>query len=464
MLTPLLVVIVVINLAIVIVLAVVLRRVSQIGNGNALEQLAPRLQALEIGLSQKFISATGELSGRLEQTKGDLRQEVADRLNRGFQEIHGGVEQQLQQGRREQSESLTRTASALEAKLDQLSSRQSQALSEGRTELATVLAATTSQLKQEFEGLRHKTEQSLEGIRSQVDQKLIAISEQVQQKLNENIREGFAQFEKVQQHLKAAEEQLRQVGVLGESINDLNSLLKLPHLRGKFGEASLERLLSDFLPAHMYELQASPADDRTRADAMIQFPDRRLAIDAKFPREQILALFESSDPAEIAKARIELVRVLKTEAKRVAAYIQPDNGTMDIALMYLPSETLYLEAIRSVEASDALAKLRVFPVSPNTLLMTIKTVALAYRWYEVAARFEETRVEIARAQKSLDHFQAQFDNIGKGLEKAADAYEVAAKHLKSYRGRVATLTGEEGSQLELPAAGEALANGKGAGK
>jgi DNA recombination protein RmuC len=327
-----------------------------------------------------------------------------------------------------------------------------------------VLAATTSQLKQEFEGLRHKTEQSLEGIRSQVDQKLIAISEQVQQKLNENIREGFAQFEKVQQHLKAAEEQLRQVGVLGESINDLNSLLKLPHLRGKFGEASLERLLSDFLPAHMYELQASPADDRTRADAMIQFPDRRLAIDAKFPREQILALFESSDPAEIAKARIELVRVLKTEAKRVAAYIQPDNGTMDIALMYLPSETLYLEAIRSVEASDALAKLRVFPVSPNTLLMTIKTVALAYRWYEVAARFEETRVEIARAQKSLDHFQAQFDNIGKGLEKAADAYEVAAKHLKSYRGRVATLTGEEGSQLELPAAGEALANGKGAGK
>jgi DNA recombination protein RmuC len=400
----------------------------------------------------------------MEQSKGDLRQEVADRLSAGFREIYASVEQQLQQGRREQSESLVRTATTLETKLEQLSSRQGQSLAESRAELANALGASTSQLKSEFAELRQSTEQSLESIRSQVDQKLLAISDQVQQKLNENIREGFAQFEKVQQHLKAAEEQLREVGVLGASINDLNNLLKLPHLRGRFGEASLERLLSDFLPAHMYELQASPnGEDRSRADALIRFPDRHMAIDAKFPREQVLALFESSDPAEIARARVELVRVLKTEAKRISSYIQPDNGTMDIALMYLPSETLYLEAIRSAEASEALAKLRVFPVSPNTLLMTVKTIALAYRWYEVAARFEETRVEIARAQKSLDYFQTQFENIGKGLEKAADAYDVAAKHLKSYRGKVATLTGEEGSQLELPE-GENTAAGKGIGK
>ncbi len=463
MLTSVLIVLVLINLTTTIVLVVFLRRLSATGS-SAVEQLSSHLQALEIGLSQKFISATAEVSSRLEQTKGDLRQEVADRLNRGFQDIHQSVERQLHEGRREQSDSLTRTASTLETKLEQLSARQAQALSEGRAELAASLAATTSQLKSDFAGLRQATEQSLEAIRSQVDQKLLAISDQVQQKLNENIREGFAQFEKVQQHLKAAEEQLRQVGALGESINDLNSLLKMPHLRGKFGEASLERLLSDFLPAHMYELQSSPSEDRTRADAMIRFPDRRLPIDAKFPREQVLALFESSDPAELAQARLELVRVLKAEAKRVAGYVQPENGTMDIALMYLPSETLYLETIRNSDATEALAKLRVFPVSPNTLLMTIKTIALAYRWYEVAARFEETRVEIARAQKSLDHFQTQFENIGKGLEKAADAYEVAAKHLKNYRGRVATLTGEEGSQLELPAGSESLANGKAARK
>ena len=92
----------------------------------------------------------------------------------------------------------------------------------------------------------------------------MAITEQVQTKLDQNIKEGFAHFEKVQQHLKAAEEQLREVGALGHSINDLNNLLKLPHLRGQFGEASLERLLADFLPAHMFAIQSAAGDGRTR--------------------------------------------------------------------------------------------------------------------------------------------------------------------------------------------------------
>src|SRR5207244_12925653 len=125
-----------------------------------------------------------------------------------------------------------------------------------------------------------------------------------------------------QQQHKAADEQVLEACALGHSIIDLNNLLKLPHLRGTFVEASLERLLADFLPAHMFEIQSSPGEGGGRADAMIQFPDRRLPIDAKFPREQVLALFESSDEAEIEDARHEFVRVMKAEAKRIKAYIQ----------------------------------------------------------------------------------------------------------------------------------------------
>src|SRR5207253_9274035 len=179
---------------------------------------------------------------------------------------------------------------------------QAEGLAGARSELTQSLALTTSQLKTEFESLNQKTAQSLDSIRDRVDEKLLAITDQVQQKLDQNNKEGFAQFEKGQQHLKAAEEQLREVGALGHSINDLNNMLKLPHLRGQFGEASLERLLSDFLPAHMFEIQ-STLPDGGRADAVIQFPDRRLPIDAKFPREQVLALFESGDEAEIEEAR-----------------------------------------------------------------------------------------------------------------------------------------------------------------
>jgi len=199
----------------------------------------------------------------------------------------------------------------------------------------------------------------------------------------------------------------------------------------------------------MFEMQSSPGEGGGRADAMIQFPDRRLPIDAKFPREQVLALFESNVEAEIEAARHEFVRVMKTEAKRIKAYIQPENGTTDIALMYLPSETLYMEAIRNRDLADWLNQQHVFPVSPNTLLMTLQTIALVHKWYEVASRFEKSRLELAKAQKSFDYFQNHFENVGKNLNKAQEAFETAQRHLKTYRGRVTVLSGQE--QLELDA-------------
>jgi DNA recombination protein RmuC len=397
-----------------------------------LTALALQTEKLHESLCQRFTTATADMAMRLESTKGDLRQEVADRLGIGFREIHRAVETQLSGGRQEQAQDL-RAA---------------------RSELTGSLALTTAQLKTEFDSLNQKTAQNLDSIRERVDAKLMAITEQVQQKLDQNIKEGFAQFEKVQQHLKAAEEQLREVGTLGHSINDLNNMLKLPHLRGKFGEASLERLLADFLPAHMFEMQASPGDGAGRADAIIQFPDRKLPIDAKFPREQVLALFESNVESEITAARHEFERVMKAQAKRIKAYIQPENGTTDIALMYLPSETLYMEAVRNRELADWLNAQHVFPVSPNTLLMTLQTIALVHKWYEVASRFEKSRLELGKAQKSFDYFQNNFENVGKSLNKAQEAFETAQRHLKTYRGKVTALSGQE--QLELDTKEETL--------
>jgi len=430
--TFLLGILVVVNVVLLVLLVAIFRRTTGSSQTTEITGLAEQTALLQQSLSQKFADATLDMATRLEGTKRDLREGVTDRLTQGFNEIRSSVEAQLSGGRREQTQDLR----------------------EARTELTTSLALTTSQLKVEFEHLNQKTAQSLDSIRDRVDAKLLAITDQVQLKLDQNIKEGFAQFEKVQQHLKAAEEQLREVGALGHSINDLNNMLKLPHLRGQFGEASLERLLSDFLPAHMFEIQSSAGDGNGRADAVIQFPDRRLPIDAKFPREQVLALFESNVESEIEEARHEFVRVMKVEARRIKAYIQPEHGTTDIALMYLPSETLYMEAIRNRELGDWLNQQHVFPVSPNTLLMTLQTIALVHKWYEVASRFEKSRLELAKAQKSFDFFQGQFENVGKSLNKAQEAFDKAQTHLKTYRGRVTVLSGQEQLELESRRNGE----------
>lgn len=368
--------------------------------GELQDRLVARVQALEQSLSSQFTTATADMAGRIEQTRGDLRQEMSDRLSRGFVEVMTSLNQNL----------------------DTLSTRQSE---------------------------------NLERIRQEVDRKLAAITDRVQEKLDQNIREGFAQFEKVQKHLQEAEAQLRNVDALGSSIRDLNSLLKLPHLRGRFGEASMERLLADFLPAQMYEIQSAPGTEGgERADVVVKFPEARLPIDAKFPREQILPLFEQSDEPHLAAARKEFARVIKEQARRIEAYIQPQNGTTDMALMYLPSETLYFEIVLNGELSEFLNSKRIFPVSPNTLIVTLQAISMVQRWYQVAQGFRKTREELAKASRSFEFFQAKFDSIGKSLERAQEAYGVAAGHLNRYRVKVAGITGEESATVESNGAEE----------
>jgi len=420
---------IILNLVLTAILCVVILQASRTTlTQDNLDRLSSQIGSLDISIYERLRSTNADLAARLEGTKGDLRQEVADRLAKGFWEIRQSLDGELSHGRQEQAAHLLNT----------------------RTELTQSLARTTAELKTEFDGLNERTTQSLDGIRERVDKGLLEINREVQEKLDQNIKEGFAQFEKVQQHLKAAEEQLREVGAIGQSINDLNNLLKLPHMRGQFGEASLERLLADFLPAHMYGLQACPGEGGGRADAVIYFPDRKLPIDAKFPREQVLAIFEGGDETELDCARTEFVRVMKTEAKRIKTYIQPENGTTDIALMYLPSETLYMEAVRNRDLADWLNQQHIFPVSPNTLLMTLQTIALVHKWYEVASRFEKSRRELGKAQKSFDQFQSQFETVGKNLNKAQEAFDTAARHLKTYRGRVSVLSGQEQLELDQP--------------
>ena len=130
----------------------------------------------------------------------------------------------------------------------------------------------------------------------------------------------------------------------------------------------------------------------------------------------------------------------KEQGRRIAGYIRPENGTTDMALMYLPSETLN--------------RLRVFPVSPNTLIVTLQAVAMVFKMYEFAKSHEKATQELAKAQRSFAHFEGQFEKIGNALDKAQESYRLASSHLNRYRNRVVDLSGEEPPDVE-PAGNEA---------
>ncbi len=149
-----------------------------------------------------------------------------------------------------------------------------------RGELSNELSSNRKELQQGILQMATNLETKVGAIDQRLEGRLKEMSTGVQTKLEENVKEGFRQFEKVQQSLTKAEVQLANLNQVGQSINELNNLLKLPHLRGGFGEASLERILSDSLPAGAFETQYQIAPGSTeRVDAVIKCPHFVLPIE-----------------------------------------------------------------------------------------------------------------------------------------------------------------------------------------
>lgn len=366
------------------------------------------------GLQRPILDLTERLTERVVHSATETRQAMSDRLNQQF----------------------TETRDRLGTQFLEMNDRLERALASNRQEQRDGLMKTTAALEVKFQALEQ-----------QVGTRLEAIGKNVEHKLNENLKEGFKHFEKVQQHLKEAELKLQSLTTVGQSISDLNNLLKLPHLRGRFGEGVLERILADFLPAGSFELQYQVTPGSTeKVDAVVKLAKQVLPIDSKFPRESVLPLFETHDPEALEGARKELAAFVKQQARSIKdKYIRPDHGTTDMAMLFLPSETLYLEVVRNGALFDEVTRMKVYPVSPNTLVMGLRSIVMAQEYYEMSRGVEKTIEDLGKARKHFASFEDRFEDVEKGLKKAQEAYEKARTHLGRYGSSVQRLTGSSDS-------------------
>jgi DNA anti-recombination protein RmuC len=110
-----------------------------------------------------------------------------------------------------------------------------------------------------------------------------------------------------------------------------------------------------------------------------------------------------------------------------------------------------MEAVLNSDLSEWLNKAHVFPVSPNTLIVTLQSIQMVFKMYEFAKGYEQATEELRKAQKSFSYFEDNFDKIGKSLEKAQDAFGTAKRHLTTYSRRVVDLTGEAVPEIDAPA-------------
>ena len=203
--------------------------------------------------------------------------------------------------------------------------------------------------------------------------------------------------------------------------------------RGSLGEVALERMLSDALPQAGYELQYRFATGEV-VDAVLRFRDKLLPVDSKFPLDDYRRMAEQGEDA-----RKGFAQAVRLHADSIAKkYIRPDEGTLDMALMFVPSEGVYYELLMTADAKgaplDAYCRGKgVVPVSPNSLYAHLNILLMGLRGIQVEENARRLLASLAGLSKQLDTFAEVYDKLGTHLRNAQQSYTDADGKLERAR-------------------------------
>lgn len=205
------------------------------------------------------------------------------------------------------------------------------------------------------------------------------------------------------QQILQSQRTIGEMSEIGKSMKDLQEFLVSPKLRGGLGEQVLKELLTQSLPKQSFNLQYTFASG-VRVDAAIKTTSGIIPIDSKFTMENFKKMHQDKSFEK------DFVRDVKARIDEVAGkYILPDEGTVDFALMYVPSEAVYYEIVNS-EAGlmDYAYKQRVMPVSPSTFYAFLRSILLSFEGQKIAA-------EIKTIQQALRAIRTETSKFGELL-------------------------------------------------
>ncbi|MCX6740928.1 MAG: DNA recombination protein RmuC [Candidatus Parcubacteria bacterium] len=286
------------------------------------------------------------------------------------------------------------------------------------------------------------------------------IRETLDHKLSESHRAMQTQFGQTTQIVKDVTERLtkldetnKQVINFTDQLQNLQDILKNPKQRGILGEYFLETLLKNVLPPGSYQMQY-PFKDGTIVDAVVFVKDKVIPIDSKFSLENYNRLVEERNDAERARLEKSFVTDLKSRIQETAKYIQPSQGTMDFAFMFIPHEAIYYDlivnkigALKDEDTENliqrAASKYKVIIVSPTSFLAYLQTVLQGLRALQIEESAKEIRERVEQLGKHILAYDEYFKKLGNNLGTTVNSYNAAYKELNKIDKDVVKITDGE---------------------
>ena len=308
--------------------------------------------------------------------------------------------------------------------------------------IATSQAQSTGQLETIAKGVAQRLDSVTPALQDAIKnsaQITGQMTSDAQTKMADELKNTREQISQIQRQLGEVQQAGKQMSLTAQT---LEGILGGAKSRGSLGEVTLERLLEDSLPRAQYEMQYRFSSGEV-ADAIIKLRDKKLmAIDSKFPLDAYRRITTEGE-----EARRAFAVAVKGHADAISKkYIVPDESTLDVALMFVPSESVYYELLQTSDNKgqplDGYCRdKKVIAVSPNTLYAHLCVIAMGLRGMQMEENARRLLESLSGMEKQLEKFTDKFGTLGTHLKNAQQSYSESDKLFEKAQNTLQTMLG-----------------------
>jgi DNA recombination protein RmuC len=279
-------------------------------------------------------------------------------------------------------------------------------------------------------------------------------------RIDESGRESARLIREITSEITSVKEIGRQTQTYAEQLQNLQDILKNPKQRGILGEYYLETVLKNVMSPEDYRIQY-PFKNGEIVDAVVVVNKKLVPVDSKFSLDNYNRFIHAPE-GERASLEKAFVKDLKLRIEETAKYIRPEEGTMDFAFMFIPSEGIYYDLLTNqVGAGEdenliqrAASKHKVIIVSPTSFLAYLQTVLQGLRALQIEEKAAEIQKRVGELGKHLGAYEEYYKKLGNALGTAVSHYTAGYKELGKVDKDVYRIAGEkigiEALSLEKP--------------
>jgi len=256
-----------------------------------------------------------------------------------------------------------------------------------------------------------ETNRSLNKVMRETNKNMVDSLQKSSRSMNERL-------DKAAEFIAGVKKEVGQMAEIGRGMKDIQEFLQSPKLRGNIGEMVLKQLLGQMLPKQSFHLQYTFKSGET-VDAAISTSAGIISVDSKFPMENFRRMMSGQNAQEKKSASKDFFNDVRKHIRTISSkYILTDEGTIDYALMYIPSEAVYYEVVNNADLFDYAGKHRVLPVSPTTFYAYMKAILMSFEGQKIEARAQQILSSLRAIEKDYEKVNSNLGVLNRHLTNA----------------------------------------------